>query len=449
MGTYHQVTAATGTSPTTARRSRRPGDEPGQRGGQADRPWGQRHGPAPRRPAGDGERVSCVWTTDPTRTPRLLHSGEPASPAGWGAWADAMVARYWECGPLVMMSASLCFATAQMLVKLLGRVQVFEIVAVRSAVNVALSVWVLRRKRASLVGAAENRRLLLLRGLLGSVAMTLFYFALRWLPLGDVSAIFFMNPAMVAVAGVALLGERLSWGLVGGIAMCVSGVVLVAQPPFVFSLFGAAAPPATDAGGRLLGLLFSLGASVCSAAVFVILRKLKGREDQNTTAIWFHFTSLVSSLPFCLASLPAPPVWPSAAEWGCLMGVVAGSFWGQICLTRAFALMPAGQGSAINTVQVVIAYLYGMLLLGERATLLGVLGAATIVAGAVAVNASKGEEGPGQGPEAGVGGKGPGGYQRVGSEVTLELGTVQGGRSDEDGDGEGKVRRRSIGLPRP
>ena len=68
--------------------------------------------------------------------------------------------------------------------------------------------------------------------------------------------------------------------------------------------------------------------------------------------------------------LPSPPLPPP-----------------QVALTRGFQLIPAGEGAAINTIQVVAAFVYGTLILGEPLTAMGVTGALAIVVGAVTVNA--------------------------------------------------------------
>lgn len=83
-----------------------------------------------------------------------------------------------------------------------------------------------------------RRWLLLLRGLLGLGAISTLYYAVQLLPLADVATITFLAPVLVAVAAPLALGERTGRGVAAALPLSVVGVILVAQPTF---LFGAAA----------------------------------------------------------------------------------------------------------------------------------------------------------------------------------------------------------------
>src|SRR5690606_13178034 len=76
---------------------------------------------------------------------------------------------------------------------------------------------------------------------------------------------------------------------------------------------------------------------------------------------------------------------PRGAEWLLLLGVGVFAQLGQVQLTEALRLEPAGRVSSVNYVQVLFAYGFGVLIFGEIPTLLGVAGAALIVAGTLAV----------------------------------------------------------------
>ena len=98
------------------------------------------------------------------------------------------------------------------------------------------------------------------------------------------------------------------------------------HPPQPAFLFGGAPPSPSHTAGVLWALL----AALASGAVFVMLRFLRGKENANTIAFWFHFSSLLASVPFVAIGVPKPAVWPNAGEMACLLGVTAGSFWGQV-----------------------------------------------------------------------------------------------------------------------
>jgi hypothetical protein len=104
--------------------------------------------------------------------------------------------------------------------------QPLQIVAVRSTSSAALtvaSIWHMRHQGAETryFGKKENYRLLLSRGLCGATAMTLYYFSIQSLQLGDAVTIFFTNVPATAIASVLCGYERFSWIMSVGVSACL------------------------------------------------------------------------------------------------------------------------------------------------------------------------------------------------------------------------------------
>jgi drug/metabolite transporter (DMT)-like permease len=70
-------------------------------------------------------------------------------------------------------------------------------------------------------GMRENRLKLISRGLCGATAMTLYYYSIQLLPLGDAVTIFFTNVIVTAIASVSFGYERASWIMALGCSACV------------------------------------------------------------------------------------------------------------------------------------------------------------------------------------------------------------------------------------
>lgn len=102
-----------------------------------------------------------------------------------------------------------------------------QIVAWRSALSMVFTLVVIWRMRlrgdeaATFFGRRENYPKLLSRGVSGATAMTLYYFSLQNLNLGDAVTIFFTNVATTAVASVLFGYERLSWLMAAGVSACL------------------------------------------------------------------------------------------------------------------------------------------------------------------------------------------------------------------------------------
>jgi len=266
-----------------------------------------------------------------------------------------------------MAAGAVAFSLMSVFVKWAGQsLPTMQIVLARSVVVGALSGAILLARGSSLVGGEP--RLLLLRGVLGFVALTCFYFAVVMLPLADATVIQYTNPVFTAILAALFLGEVLRGREVAVAVACLGGVVLVARPT---ALFGAS-PEALDPVGVAVGVT----GAVFSAAAYVTVRRLKA-EESMLVVFWFAAVSTVASLPAVV------PVWetPDWAGWGILAGVGGWTFLGQIFLTLGLKHERAGPAMAVGYLQIVFAAIWGVLFFAEIPDGWSVLGALVIVGG--------------------------------------------------------------------
>ncbi|GIL84985.1 hypothetical protein Vretimale_9838 [Volvox reticuliferus] len=321
----------------------------------------------------------------------------------------------WDSGVACVCTAALVFSFAALFVKLMGStIPVFEIVAFRSVISFTVcAAYAHAASIKPLFGRRANLRFLISRGLFGAAAMTTYYFSIKMLPLADAVTLFFLNPAITAVAAWAIMKEPLGFHGVGGIIISLCGLLLLTRPPFLFNsraanstsgdgLHGDASigvgiagsgdvDVSNNTGGgwdkqRLLGSMFGLLSALLSTGAFISIRFIGKSEPALVVSVYFHVSAAATSLVPLAAGLPTPAVWPKGVQWALLLGVAACSFWGQILIGRSFQLLNAARASAINLTQVVYSYLLGLIFLHEQLTLLGGAGSVLIAAGAVLVN---------------------------------------------------------------
>lgn len=121
----------------------------------------------------------------------------------------------------------------------------------------------------------KNRLILLLRSLLGSLAITCFFYAVRWLPLGDSIMISHSAMAFTFLQARIFLKEPIVVLHMINIALVLGGLVLVVHPPFIFGYVED-----TIRWDRI-ETSYAYGAAMVAAVflkpgVQVCLRKLKG-----------------------------------------------------------------------------------------------------------------------------------------------------------------------------
>lgn len=263
-----------------------------------------------------------------------------------------------------MAGAALFFSLMTLFVKLAGRtIPSMELVFARSLFVGVVMAGLLRRDGSSFMGV--NRKLLILRGVVGATALSLFYFAITRLPLGDVTAIFYTTPVWTALTAALLLRERTAGLVFAGMSVSLVGVVAIAKPTFLFAGFDALDP---------LGIGAAMTAAVLSGLAYTAVRQLRTTDAPNVIILYLSWIGALGALPFA-----ASWVWPSGIEWLWLLGVSVSTLLAQICLTKGLHLEQAGRAISVGYLQVVFAFIWGALVFGDLPDALSLVGAAAIV----------------------------------------------------------------------
>ncbi|EFJ52587.1 hypothetical protein VOLCADRAFT_103076 [Volvox carteri f. nagariensis] len=328
-------------------------------------------------------------------------------------------------------------ACTSLTVKLLGdEVPTFQVVFVpglicflATSVAVKLNGLNVRSKSWRIAG------LTLLRGALGATSITCFYLAIEVLPLQDAVTLFFCSPVVACLLEFAVTGESQGWACAAATVCTVAGVVLVAQPPCIFSHHeqhhthqhhhqnqggGGDAGSGGGSGGSggdgapsgfVQGLLggsgtypavassFPMGsgsetiaaggaalatvAAITNAAAFVVIRVLRRSQSTLVLTWWYHGVVVVFSATALTLGYPASPVLPTRRGCGLLVVVGLTQLLGQLLLNRGFQLESATRGSAINVLQVLFSFVWDVAVLGDQPALVSVAGSSLVAAGVV------------------------------------------------------------------
>lgn len=284
-------------------------------------------------------------------------------------------------GLAFMIGAAFFFSLMSAFVKSLGEaLPSQEIVLVRSIVTLGYSYALVRWAGKALWGS--NRTLLFLRGLFGLGGMSCFFWALTALPLADATVLHYTNPVMTALLAALVLGESLGRLEIGGALVSLAGVVLVAQPSFLFAQGNASLEPAY--------VLIALCGAFSASCAYVTVRKLRETEDPLVIVFYFPLVAAIGSVPLTAA---ADPAWPTLWEWGVLVLGVAGTAQvAQILLTNGLHTERAGRAMSVSYLQIVFAALWGMCFFGELPDLWSIAGAALVIGGTALVTYASNEK---------------------------------------------------------
>jgi drug/metabolite transporter (DMT)-like permease len=201
------------------------------------------------------------------------------------------------------------------------------------------------------------------RGVMGILALSLFTFGVRDLPLSEAYAIFFVAPVLITVFAAWFLREQVGWQRWIAIAGGLLGVFIVLRP--------------TGAGALSVPGLAILATAVCYALSAITVRVL-GRTDSTQSMVFWLMTFVALG-----AGLLALRDWRAieSGDWIVLAALAATGSVGQWAVTEAFKL---GESSVIAPLEYT-ALVWGV---GLDWTLWQTTPAARTLAGAAVVIAS-------------------------------------------------------------
>lgn len=270
-----------------------------------------------------------------------------------------------------MCQASLAFSVMVIGVKMaVATLPALEVVFFRSLLGTLMLALLMVRKEISFVGKPEHRKLLLLRGISGFLALTLHFYTLSLLPLGTAVILNYTAIIFVALLAGVLFGEKPGSLLIAMTLLSFAGVYLLVGADF-----------RVDAEQGLSVFLGILSAIFAAVAVLTI-RKIGHRESPFTVIFYFTALSTVGSLFY----LPLGFKWPGVTEWLSLLLVAVGSFYGQIWMTIAYRRAPASLVAPFAYVTPLLAFFYGVAFWKEMPAAASMLGAALIILGGTLIS---------------------------------------------------------------
>ncbi len=266
-------------------------------------------------------------------------------------------------GSLLTLAALACFATLDTSAKVVAlTLPVLLGLWFRYVFQAVITTAAMLPRRGRALFRTQRLGAQLLRGVLLAVTSLLTFLSVKYMPVGEFTAIAMVTPLVVTLLAATVLGEHVSrrrWWLVAGGFV---GTLIIIRP-----------------GGALFGWATLLPlAQVASYSAFQILTS---RLVQTEDAVTMHvYTGWVGTV---LASLALPFIWimpQTATEWTALtlmglMGTV-----GHFLLILAYRRAPAASLAPLMYAQIAFATLAGWLVFAHVPDSWSLLGMALIAA---------------------------------------------------------------------
>ena len=198
-------------------------------------------------------------------------------------------------------------------------------------------------------------------------ATFLFFSALKYLPIADALAIFFVNPLVIVVLSALVLREQVGPRRWAAVAVGFLGTLIIIRPGLV------EVNP---------GTVLALGSGVALGSYLVLTRAMAGASD----AMVLNFQT--SAIGAALMALALPVLWvtPTAAQWGMLAALGAIATLGHVLITKAYEHGEASLLAPLAFTEIVMATVLGYAFFGDLPDRWTVLGVAILIGSAIYIS---------------------------------------------------------------
>jgi len=242
---------------------------------------------------------------------------------------------------------------------LVAKYSVGEFLLLRSTMTLILLLPLIWRAGWRVFANAPRPGLQLLRVVLSSLEIAMFFWAVGYMPLADTTTFYLAGPIYVTALSVLLLGERVGWRRWTAVLVGFCGVVIALRP---------------SAASVTLPALIALGGSMIYALLMITTRAL--RETDHTVLMT---TQLLGILLFAAAMAPFGWVAPALPDLMLLAGVAILQVVSLFCSVRSLQLADASVVAPYQYSLILWSVLFGWQVFNEVPDAYTMTGAAIIV----------------------------------------------------------------------
>jgi len=259
-----------------------------------------------------------------------------------------------------MLLSTLAFTAMNGLLKFLTSYSAYQMVFFRSLGSLVFTFGFLLSRGIPVLGT--HRKLLVLRGLVGSTSMVLFFMALHYIPLGSAVGLRYIAPIFAAIFAILLLREvvkPIQWLF------------------FVISFLGVLVLKGMDRSIPLIGMVLVLVSSVFSGLVYIIIRRIGSREHPVVIVNYFMCIAAI------IGGTGAIFDWrtPVGIDWLLLLSLGIFGYFGQLFMTKAFQMGETNLIAPLKYLEVFCAVIVGVVFLGEEYLVWSFAGMGMIITG--------------------------------------------------------------------
>ena len=268
-----------------------------------------------------------------------------------------------------LVFASLFFSLMTLCVKNIDkRIPIYELVFFRSFLSLIMTLLIIKMKCINPWG--KNKPLLILRGVLGTIALVCIFYAIRNMPLSISTVIQYTYPIFISIFAGIFIKEKITKNIVFALIFGWIGILIILNPTQLSNI---------NIEIKNISVSIAFLGSICTALAYVTVKKLSFTEDVYVIIEYFPLVSFITLLPIVLINW----VTPNLNELIWIIGIALFTQLGQTFLTVGLKNLPASEASTINYLQVLFGSIWGILYFNEMININFLLGASLVLLGTI------------------------------------------------------------------
>ena len=274
-----------------------------------------------------------------------------------------------------LILASFFFSLMTVCVKIIdNRIPIYELVFFRSLISLFITSLIINKKNINPWG--KNKPLLILRGLLGTIALVCIFYAIKNMPLNISTVIQYTYPIFIAMFAGILIKEKISKNIIIASLIGWLGILIILNPYQLSSL---------NVELNKLTILIAFLGAISTALAYITVKKLSLTEDIFIIIKYFPLMSVITLSPIVLFSWVTPNI--NDLTW--IIGIGIFTQAGQTFLTIGLKKLPTSKAATINYLQVIFGSVWGILFFNELINFNFIIGAVLVLLGTIISTSKK------------------------------------------------------------
>lgn len=285
-----------------------------------------------------------------------------------------------------------------------------EQAVIRYSFQLGIMVVIAIITKNNLLGPVESRKILVIRGLLGMIYLLSLHFSVKLIAPSDSVSLVHMNIVIVAILARVFLSEQINLAHVVSLIFAIFGIVLIAQPSFLFNKIvennnltlanGLEYEFLSNDMKKIAGISLALLSSSAIAFQSIILKKLSNKKVHYSVSIvygcyfglpisfvlsvvMFLFNNNISVIGKQIVSSGSSELTLQVVIFQCLFSFISAicGVVSQILMNLALNHEDASKVSMLRSTELFFTFLLQYLILAIIPNLFSICGAILIIVG--------------------------------------------------------------------